>query len=123
MFVIFQAAHSYIHAAALVAEYLKRRGRNTCVKKLPLCEFFCFLHVAKRSFSILRTWRCIHFLINCYIIRTQTLSFMLSRHIYVGLYPEGCEAFRYVSPNIVPDENVMKNDEGLINEQRYSTVK
>ncbi|CAB4023626.1 dedicator of cytokinesis 9-like, partial [Paramuricea clavata] len=36
-------------------------------------------------------------------------------------YPEGCEAFRNVSPNIVPDESVMKNDEGLVNEQRYTT--
>lgn len=39
-----------------------------------------------------------------------------------GSYPQGCEAFRNVSPNIVPDENVMKNDEGLVNEQRYATV-
>ncbi|XP_028405691.1 dedicator of cytokinesis protein 9-like isoform X2 [Dendronephthya gigantea] len=58
-----EAAHCHIHAAALVAEYLKRKGS----------------------------------------------------------YPEGCEAFRNVSPNIVPDESVMKNDEGLVNEQRYAT--
>jgi hypothetical protein len=42
---------------------------------------------------------------------------------FEGTYPEGCEAFRNVSPNIVPDESVMKNDEGLVNEQRYTTVR
>ncbi|KAK2573394.1 Dedicator of cytokinesis protein 9 [Acropora cervicornis] len=57
-----ETAHCYIHAAALVAEYLKRQG----------------------------------------------------------VYPPGCAAFAPVSPNVVADESVMKTDEGMTMEQRYT---
>lgn len=57
-----ETAHCYIHAAALVAEYLKRQGA----------------------------------------------------------YPPGCAAFAPVSPNVVADESVMKTDEGMTMEQRYT---
>ncbi|XP_073255433.1 dedicator of cytokinesis protein 11-like [Porites lutea] len=57
-----ETAHCYIHAAALVAEYLKRQGA----------------------------------------------------------YPPGCAAFASVSPNVVADESVMKTDEGMRMEQRYT---
>lgn len=57
-----ETAHCYIHAAALVAEYLKRQG----------------------------------------------------------VYHEGCAAFASVSPNVVADESVMKTDEGMTMEQRYT---
>ncbi|XP_078379462.1 dedicator of cytokinesis protein 11-like isoform X4 [Oculina patagonica] len=57
-----ETAHCYIHAAALVAEYLKRQG----------------------------------------------------------VYREGCAAFASVSPNVVADEIVMKTDEGMAREPRYT---
>ncbi|EDO26975.1 predicted protein, partial [Nematostella vectensis] len=57
-------AHCYIHAAALVAEYLKRQGK----------------------------------------------------------YEQGCAAFYRISPNVVPDESMMKSDEGMAMEQRFTLV-
>eukprot|EP00794_Sanderia_malayensis_P010919 gene10919-12079_t len=58
-----EAAMCYIHAAALVAEYLRRKG----------------------------------------------------------LYADGCGAFRAISPNLIPDECAMKNDdEGTSEELRYT---
>ncbi|XP_031567360.1 dedicator of cytokinesis protein 11-like isoform X3 [Actinia tenebrosa] len=57
-----ETAHCYIHAAALVAEYLKRQG----------------------------------------------------------IYPEGCAAFHRISPNVVPDESMMKTDESMAMEQRFT---
>ncbi|XP_022797946.1 dedicator of cytokinesis protein 11-like [Stylophora pistillata] len=59
-----ETAHCYIHAAALVAEYLKRQG----------------------------------------------------------VYHEGCKAFANVSPNVVADESVMKTDEGMTMEQKYTKM-
>ncbi|KXJ26177.1 Dedicator of cytokinesis protein 9 [Exaiptasia diaphana] len=57
-----ETAHCYIHAAALVAEYLKRQG----------------------------------------------------------VYPDGCAAFNKISPNLVPDESMMKTDESMAIEQRFT---
>ena len=42
--------------------------------------------------------------------------------IYSGAYPPGCAAFAPVSPNVVADESVMKTDEGMTMEQRYTVV-
>ena len=39
-----------------------------------------------------------------------------------GVYNEGCAAFAKVSPNVVADESVMKTDEGMTMEQRYTVV-
>lgn len=39
-----------------------------------------------------------------------------------GVYREGCAAFASVSPNVVADESVMKTDEGMTMEQRYTVV-
>lgn len=39
-----------------------------------------------------------------------------------GVYREGCAAFASVSPNVVADESVMKTDEGMTIEQRYTVV-
>ena len=39
-----------------------------------------------------------------------------------GAYPPGCAAFAGVSPNVVADESVMKTDEGMTMEQRYTVV-
>ncbi|XP_048588509.1 dedicator of cytokinesis protein 9 isoform X4 [Nematostella vectensis] len=57
-----ETAHCYVHAAALVAEYLKRQGK----------------------------------------------------------YEQGCAAFYRISPNVVPDESMMKSDEGMAMEQRFT---
>lgn len=44
-------------------------------------------------------------------------------YIYItGVYNEGCAAFAKVSPNVVADESVMKTDEGMTMEQRYTVV-
>ena len=40
-----------------------------------------------------------------------------------GAYNEGCAAFASVSPNVVADESVMKTDEGMTMEQRYTVVR
>ena len=40
-----------------------------------------------------------------------------------GVYNEGCAAFASVSPNVVADESVMKTDEGMTMEQRYTVVR
>lgn len=40
-----------------------------------------------------------------------------------GVYHEGCAAFASVSPNVVADESVMKTDEGMTMEQRYTVVR
>lgn len=40
-----------------------------------------------------------------------------------GVYREGCAAFASVSPNVVADESVMKTDEGMTMEQRYTVVR
>ena len=39
-----------------------------------------------------------------------------------GVYREGCAAFSNVSPNVVADESVMKTDEGMTKEQKYTKV-
>lgn len=39
-----------------------------------------------------------------------------------GVYHEGCAAFASVSPNVVADEIVMKTDEGMTREPRYTVV-
>ena len=41
---------------------------------------------------------------------------------YLGTYTPGCAAFAQVSPNVVADESVMKTDEGMSMEQRYTVV-
>ena len=40
-----------------------------------------------------------------------------------GVYHKGCAAFASVSPNVVADESVMKTDEGMTMEQRYTVVR
>ena len=42
--------------------------------------------------------------------------------VILGAYPPGCAAFAGVSPNVVADESVMKTDEGMRMEQRYTVV-
>ena len=42
--------------------------------------------------------------------------------VILGAYPPGCAAFASVSPNVVADESVMKTDEGMRMEQRYTVV-
>ena len=51
---------------------------------------------------------------------TQFKNLQCSR--ILGVYPEGCAAFAKVSPNVVADESVMKTDEGMTMEQRYTVV-
>lgn len=40
-----------------------------------------------------------------------------------GIYPEGCAAFNRISPNLVPDESMMKTDESMAMEQRFTLVR
>ena len=43
--------------------------------------------------------------------------------IHIGMYVDGCAVFRAISPNLVPDECAMKNDdEGNSDEVRYRKV-
>lgn len=39
-----------------------------------------------------------------------------------GLCKVGCASFKSISPNILPDENIAKDDEGDTGETRYTTV-
>jgi hypothetical protein len=43
--------------------------------------------------------------------------------VIVGIYQEGCAAFYRISPNVVPDESMMKTDESMAMEQRFTLVR
>lgn len=57
----------------------------------------------------------------CELINSS-LFFFSFLDFFSGAYPPGCAAFAPVSPNVVADESVMKTDEGMTMEQRYTVV-
>ena len=68
---------------------------------------------------------CIEFCPELYIRSTLAGRLVINprfRGVILGAYPPGCAAFAGVSPNVVADESVMKTDEGMRMEQRYTVV-
>ena len=71
-----------------------------------------------RNFVILLLFKRSHLKLNRRRLNILCLFFDIS-----GLYQGGCAAFAKVSPNVVADESVMKTDEGMTMEQRYTVVR
>lgn len=96
-----QAAMCYVHVAALVAEYLRRKGASARLSLLTrqLAAIYC------ESWLFFK--RCLGFL----------------PLLYAGMIKQGCTAFRVITPNI-DEEAAMMEDVGMqdvhFNEVRMS---
>lgn len=78
----------YVHVAALVAEYLRRKGASVVSDENAFDPVLLF---AIRKILLVLT------------------SLLLS---YVGMFKQGCSAFRVVTPNI-DEEAAMMEDVGM----------
>ncbi|XP_023192062.1 dedicator of cytokinesis protein 9 isoform X8 [Xiphophorus maculatus] len=83
-----EAAMCYVHVAALVAEYLRRKGASVVSDENAFDPVVRFVI---RKFLLILT------------------SLLLS---YVGMFKQGCSAFRVVTPNI-DEEAAMMEDVGM----------
>ncbi|XP_043987306.1 dedicator of cytokinesis protein 9-like isoform X9 [Gambusia affinis] len=83
-----EAAMCYVHVAALVAEYLRRKGASVVSDENAFDPVLLF---AIRKILLVLT------------------SLLLS---YVGMFKQGCSAFRVVTPNI-DEEAAMMEDVGM----------
>ena len=73
-----QTAHCYIHAAALVAEYLKRQGNTPKITETEFLLDHFFLHVASLS-GLLSTMLFAQ--VQVILSRSQTSSFVCPYHL------------------------------------------
>ena len=55
----------------------------------------------------------------CYIHSTALVAEYLKSK---GVFPGGCSMFKTISPNLLPDESSVKDDEDEAGEMRYTTV-
>ncbi|XP_033966559.1 dedicator of cytokinesis protein 9 isoform X2 [Pseudochaenichthys georgianus] len=89
-----EAAMCYVHVAALVAEYLRRKGTFIIFTCMPYSSSFCVSCV-------------ILIFLNCLIV--QMLPHLI---LFAGMFKQGCSAFRVVTPNI-DEEAAMMEDVGM----------
>ena len=158
----------YVHAAALVAEYLKRQGSllfssaslffvlyalpvtvaliwsdliwsdliwsdliydiwyDMIWYDMPWYALICpdlLRSVPLCSALLCSALLCSALLCSCilfFFLSFKSFKLLISSP---DIYPQGCAAFQTVSPNVVPDESMMKTDEGMSVEQRYTVVR
>lgn len=81
----------YVHVAALVAEYLRRKGASIICLHLQAMQHLCYIDSAYLG-----------------LIVTMTSPLVLC----AGMIKQGCSAFRVVTPNI-DEEAAMMEDVGM----------
>ncbi|KAF3843220.1 hypothetical protein F7725_002069 [Dissostichus mawsoni] len=89
-----EAAMCYVHVAALVAEYLRRKGTFIIFTCMPYSSSFCVSCVI----LIFLNWLIV-----------KMLPHLI---LFAGMFKQGCSAFRVVTPNI-DEEAAMMEDVGM----------
>uniref|UniRef100_A0A8C3N2Y3 Uncharacterized protein n=1 Tax=Geospiza parvula TaxID=87175 RepID=A0A8C3N2Y3_GEOPR len=89
-----EAAMCYVHVAALVAEYLTRKGM------ISKPYFHVYLNMAS-ALSRITKWPN--------VILLQKIKFVCISFSMTGMFRQGCTAFRVITPNIDEEASMMED--------------